>query len=312
MPGAYTHITLVNTARETRRLEAIPDFPTEGIMALLDYFKFCELGAVSPDYPYLSIGDGDAARWADAMHYASTGDMIRAGAARLRTMDNKARSKGLAWLLGFSAHVAADVALHPVVNLKVGPYVENKTAHRVCEMNQDVYLFQRLNIGDIGLADHLKSGIGRCGAPKAPDRLDHDVRTLWRHMLETAYPDEFMANTPAIDIWHRCFNLVLGDIADEGRWLPPFARHVAAGCGLVYPLRDEIDLDYIEHLATPESTMHLDELFQRAQKNIEWIWTRVARGVLKDDDAGLDQIGDWNLDTGRDVDVRLVFWEENT
>ena len=49
MPGAYAHITLVSMLREPARLEANPSFPVTAIPALLDYFKYCELGAVSPD-----------------------------------------------------------------------------------------------------------------------------------------------------------------------------------------------------------------------------------------------------------------------
>ena len=47
MPGAYAHITHVNLIREPARLES-RGFPSEAIVSLLDYFRFCELGAVSP------------------------------------------------------------------------------------------------------------------------------------------------------------------------------------------------------------------------------------------------------------------------
>jgi len=50
MPGAYAHITMVNKLKEPQRLERIPGFPHDAIAAVLKYFKFCELGAVSPDY----------------------------------------------------------------------------------------------------------------------------------------------------------------------------------------------------------------------------------------------------------------------
>ncbi len=63
--------------------------------------------------------------------------------------------------------------VHPVVKLKVGPYAENKTRHRECEIHQDAYIFpRRLNLGTIGLAEHLTSGIGQCGQPGHPDQLD--------------------------------------------------------------------------------------------------------------------------------------------
>jgi len=68
MPGAYAHMTLVNLLRKPARLEEIPGFPNEAISAVLEYFRFTELGAVSPDYPYLAIGDINSAKWADDIH----------------------------------------------------------------------------------------------------------------------------------------------------------------------------------------------------------------------------------------------------
>lgn len=127
MPGAYAHITLVNMLREPKRLESIKSFPTDAISAILDYFKFCELGAVSPDYPYLALGDSNAKKWADEMHYTRTGSMIHAGVRLLKNMQGESKRKGLAWLLGYSAHVATDVTIHPVVELKVGDYDNHKT-----------------------------------------------------------------------------------------------------------------------------------------------------------------------------------------
>lgn len=54
MPGAYAHLTLVAIASEPDELEAA-GVPKDAIMALLDFAKYCELGAVSPDYPYLAM-----------------------------------------------------------------------------------------------------------------------------------------------------------------------------------------------------------------------------------------------------------------
>ena len=93
MPGAYAHMTLVNLLRETARLEAIPGFPGEAISAVLEYFRFTEMGAVSPDYPYLVIGDGHAAHWADDMHYTNTGAMVQAGVDRLKELEGSRSGK---------------------------------------------------------------------------------------------------------------------------------------------------------------------------------------------------------------------------
>jgi len=310
MSGGYTHITLENEMREPMRLEAIPGFIEDGIVTVLDYFKFCELGSVSPDYPYLAMDDFGASEWADSMHYIRTGEMIHSGVRHLREMDGEARQKGLAWLLGYAAHVATDVTIHPVVEKKVGPYHENKKGHRVCEMNQDAYIFQRLNIGDIGLANHLDSGIARCDNPDDPDQLDPDVRELWKKMLRDVYPDQFESNPPDIDKWHQRFKFVVGEIAGADNILMPFARHVASGMGLIYPTAEDVDMQYIENLGTPEGTMHFDDIFNRAIKNVEKVWAIVVRGVLANDESYL-KIGNWNLDTGRNENGKLVFWRES-
>lgn len=208
MSGAYTHITLENLVKEPLRLEAIEGFPKDAIVTILDYFKFCELGALSPDYPYLALDDSSAPSWADAMHYTRTGEVIHAGIEQLQQMESEAFQKGLAWLLGYSAHVATDVTIHPIVERKVGPYHENKSGHRICEMNMDAYIFQRLNLGDIGLSDHLDSGIARCSAPGDSDQIDLDISTLWLTMLQKIYPDHFDSNPPDISKWYRRFRLI--------------------------------------------------------------------------------------------------------
>lgn len=308
MPGAYAHITLVNVLKEPRHLDAIAGFPDVAKAAALKYFKYCELGAVSPDYPYLAVGDKGAASWADAMHYTRTGEMIHAGVRRLRDLQGAAQQKCLAWLLGYAAHVATDVTIHPVVELKVGPYEQNKTHHRVCEMNQDAYIFRRLNLGGIGLAEHLDAGIGACGSDGAK-ALDTDIRALWDGMLRDVHAQAYAANPPNLDKWHRGFKLVVDNFAEEGEKLLPFARHVAVGQGLTYPTREEVDMaEYIEDLAIPNGRLHYDQIFDRAVGNVGLVWGWVAAGALQGDEAYAARIGNWNLDTGRDPSGRHVFW----
>ncbi len=304
MPGAYAHMTLANLMRETSRLEEIGGFPTEAITALLDWFEFAELGAVSPDYPYLSIGDDNAAKWADAMHYTHTGEMIRAGIGILREMGGEARRKGLAWLLGYASHVVADVTVHPAVELKVGAYAENKTQHRICEMNQDAYIFQRLNLGEVGLAAHLNSGIARCGDNTA---LNGVVRELWDAMMKTVHPGEYAANPPDINKWHRGFVRML-DLISHGNRLMPLARHVAVDVGLTYPAPDAIDRSYIDDFHAPNGLAGYDAIFEQALDNVRNLWGVVAAGVMSDDNRYVAQLGEWNLDTGRDGSGTLVFW----
>ena len=308
MPGAYAHITMVNELKEPQRLEKIPGFPRYAISAVLKYFKFCELGAVSPDYPYLAIGDERAKRWADIMHYTRTGEMIHAGVKRLQAIEGDARKKGLAWLLGYTAHVTTDVTIHPVVELKVGEYKGHEKPHRICEMHQDAHIFQRLNLGEVGLSEHLDSGIAACREVADPDLLDRNIVSLWSGMLQDVHPQEFAANPPDIDKWHRRFKFVIDKIAEEGDRLVPFARHLGVDSGLIYPANDDIDLQFIKGLATPSGKQDYDAIFDAAIGNVGNIWQVAASGATQGQKTYLARIGNWNLDTGRDESKRLVFW----
>ncbi len=305
MPGAYAHITLVNHYREPALLEDA-GLPVDAITSVLDYFKFCELGSVSPDYPYLVLGDKSSAAWADAMHYTETGVVLQAGIARVRGLSGETKKKCLAWLLGYAAHVTTDVTIHPVVELKVGPYHGNEDAHRLCEMHQDAYIYQRLNLGGIGIGEHLDSGIAQCGPVK---KLDKDVAALWRGMLEDVHGDAMGANKPEPKKWHQWFCKVVDNIAEEGGRLLPCARHLAADLAVVYPSEAEIDMQYINNLAVPTGTMDYDEIFDLAVENVGTVWRWIAEGVLSGDQTYVANLGNWNLDTGRDQGSdQLVFW----
>jgi len=308
MPAAYAHITLVNQFRETSRLRKRSGFPSAAISAIVKYFRFCELGAVSPDYPYLVLGLGGKAakRWADIMHYTRTTQVICRGAELLSEMEGVPKEKGTAWLMGYVAHVVTDVSVHPVVELKVGPYDENKLAHRVCEMNQDVHIYQRLNMGGIGLSEHLKNGIGRCGDPASPKKLDPDIKALWSGMLKATHSAEFKKNSPKFDKWHSGFLRGIDKVAEEGEKLMPLARHVAQDLGLVYP--DSVDPSSVNGLTTPTGTMDYDQVFDKAVENVASAWNNVAQSIFLKRPELLASMTNWNLDTGRDESTKLVYW----
>lgn len=307
MPGAYAHITLVNLAKETHRLEAGPSMAPAALTALWDWFKYCELGAVSPDYPYLAPPLTNQARWADLMHYERTGDMIKAGIVAVRKLVDEEKRKAFAWLLGYTAHVITDVTIHPVVELKVGSYAEHKKEHRICEMNQDAHIFQRLDLGGIGLSEHLDSGILKCTLPGSTD-LDPIIVSVWHDMLTACHPGAFAAGKARIALWHAGFGTTV-DAAEEGNRLFPLARHVAIGHGLTYPSADEIDhKEYIDDLAVPGGRLSYDEVFDKAIRHVIEGWHVVAKGVFTDDVLYQTTFAQWNLDTGKDPSGRIVLW----
>lgn len=309
MPGSYAHMTVVNIAKEVEKLEKLEGFPVSAISAVLKYFKYCELGCVSPDYPYLCVGDSNAATWADLMHYENTGSMIHKGIEFIRdTLSGNEQEKAFSWLLGYVAHVVTDVTIHPIVQLKVGDYAENKTAHRRCEMNQDAYIFQRLNLGGIGISEHLDSGIKMCSGQSDSKKIDPTILSVWKYMLHHSHSDEFTRNPPDIDKWHEKFGDIVDNVGEEGNHLFPFARHVAVDAGLTYPTQDEIDKQYIENLASPEGPKSYDEIFKHAIQNVRQIWNVVAQGVFSKNENYQTVIANWNLDTGKDMNDKFVMW----
>ena len=71
--------------------------------------------------------------------------------------------------------MTTDMTIHPVVELRVGPYKGNEGEHRRCEMHQDAFIFPRvMNVGDTGLSEHLATGIGACHAADDEDELDEE------------------------------------------------------------------------------------------------------------------------------------------
>jgi hypothetical protein len=303
-------MTAVNVAK--MRLETQPGFPDAGIPIVLDWFKFCELGAVSPDYPYLDVADGtNASAWADRMHWRHAADRIQAGIGILAKMpESAARDKSLAWLLGFASHVVMDATVHPVVNLKAGePYEQHKKAHRTCEMHQDTYIFQtRMNL-NLQYASHLKHGICKCSDPTDEDRLDPDVFYLWNEMFKDADMDLYITTQPDMHAWHDCFEDIVDHIADNR--LVALARHVMPGLldGSAYPLFGDVDPQYIENLSAPGGrTMRYDDIFDRGVVNVRRAWAVVASDVLEGTTLSGGFLRNWNLDNGEDETKTTTFW----
>ena len=318
MPGSYAHITSVLEASEKRRLKKIAGFPREAIDAANLHSKFLELGSISPDYPYMHIGSGDSKAWADAMHYTHTCNAIYVGGELVRALPQGiVKEKCLAWYMGFTAHVIADMSVHPVVELKVGQYDGNETSHRRCEMHQDAYIFRRVGTTMPQTAQHLGATILRCGDPMDPEQLDPDIKELWNGVLKIVHPQLILDDPPDMDKWHLRCNTILGKLLPTTSRFIGFARHVCDGLAIDYPVPEEIDKqEYIESLLVPalrgtEKRMHYDDIFDQAVGNIQRVWLNVTRFALGYGDVIAFRDEEWNLDTGRNMlakEEMPVFW----
>lgn len=307
MSGGYTHITLAQLAIEEVRNRADGLLYAEAKRALGNWKKFCIVGAVSPDYPYLDFLSSNSAAWADVMHKGKTVEFLRKGVAKICTIaDDNVRQKCMAWLFGFAAHVATDGTIHPVVNLKVGPYEENKTKHRRCEMSQDVYAHSRLNLGAVEFNRQISSNVEDTSKVDDTSYLDSDIAALWSDLLVTVYSSsDSHLQLPQVHVWHDAMRSMM-KIGESGNVLFPFARHVAAHQGLVYPATFEDE--FIQGLVVPGGdTMNFEEIFQKALKNIVELWGWMALS-LQEQESPLDNLKSWSLDTGIDENNRMIYW----
>ena len=161
MPGGFTHFGLVKELGINRTLMSIEGMTQEIADAIQEYQGYVDLGAVSPDLAYLTLL---SCNWADAFHHQRTVDVVRAGVQMLPSLDtsHENRRKAIAWLFGYVSHAVADMIAHPVIALKVGKYEQHKREHRVCEMNQDVYVFSHYFDDDIDDCEYLDHGIMTC------------------------------------------------------------------------------------------------------------------------------------------------------
>ena len=308
MPGPYAHLTAALEVAVKPRLRAIEGMPDEAVSAMLKYVSYCEFGAVSPDLPYMGLTDARSMRWADLMHLERSGAFLKTGMARLQEMTGPQRDKCLAWLMGFASHVVMDVAVHPMINLRVGPYEQNKTEHRKCELNEDVYIYQRLNLGPLHSAEHFRTVGGPARSRFHRVAVDRDIKALWEHILATVYPATFRRNRPKIDAWYRWYRRAIDKVAEEAT-LIPFARHVGANLGLVYPTEDEIDDTFIHDLELPTGARgSYDEVFDHAKDWLATVWGWIGSGVYAGDTQYQTRLTDWNLNTGFDEGGTLVFW----
>ncbi|MDW6004070.1 zinc dependent phospholipase C family protein [Vibrio mangrovi] len=306
MPGAFAHITAVNQA--FMRGEEKYHLPSRLQRILLVNQRYVEMGAVSPDFPYLKLTDSLQSVWADRMHYDCIGDLLRSMINRVRRLHGEQQDRAFAWLSGFLAHVITDISIHPVIEFKVGDYRQNKQLHRECEMHQDAFIWQRMGLGHIGHVERLSRHLLHCAEIHSPTHIDHVIEALWRESLLDTYGRRAygqQTGIPDIHAWYMAFIRVIELVEDQYR-LFPFSRHVAAFLGLVYPQQQEVDQQYIENLQTPYGCWHYDQIFDFTVEKIV-LYQRLLGNAVYESGA-TDWLKNWNLDTGRCEQGNLTLW----
>ena len=308
MPGAYAHITMAFTSCGSAGLNQL-GLKGDWKVMLRENGKYFELGAVSPDLPYLDILEGsEAKQWADAMHLAGVARRIATGVtATGQIPDADVQAKVLAWLLGFVEHVVFDVFMHPVVNVIAGgPYgPDTKAKHRECESHQDVFIVKdQLKINDLLAGEMISTGVASFLG--AHGGLDPDIQSVWDAMLRTSCPCLYAVNKPDIESWYKAFVRILKTL-EAGHGLVSLARHVGIDCA--YPAFNALNNSYITGIATPAQTSadYID-LFKTARGHVLDVWKVVAAAVIDGQPIDEARFDGWNLDTGEDSSEEKVFW----
>jgi hypothetical protein len=294
------------------QLDGIVELTDEIKLALTTNRKFCELGAVSPDYPYLVLFDDESAGWANVMHYWRTTDFIRRAVYHLLhsgfgPLASDDAQRCIAWLFGYAAHVVADMTVHPVIECKVGPYEGHETPHRICEMHQDAHIFKTHLGEEVQSLEYVnRAGLRDCGERIGEtNKLAPAIARLWQLVLNEVPLAELAdqpwpvkpLHPPQPDAWHHHYVNTIDLIAGKQRYLF-LAKGVAEAQGYIYPRWKDIDQGYIADLRTPiQTTMRYDQVFERARQNVISVWRQLGN-ALRAGDPALVALVNGNLDTG--------------
>jgi hypothetical protein len=310
MPGGFTHFAVVRQLGTDITLTSIKGMPRKIADSLLFYSKYLELGAVSPDLPYLVLFSKKAADWGNALHHQSTVETLRAGIRMLPALipEGKERDMATAWLFGYASHVVADMISHPVVTKKVGEYEKNKAKHRVCELSQDTYIFNKYFQDDITDCEYLDTGVRACTKDgRKGDKLAPFLRDFWTAVLKDVYPG---MDTPDTDYWFRQYVSLIDGVAEGDNLFVSCIRGALKKTGFIYPKK--IDMKYVDKLLEPSADKPIifDSLFERFQEETKKVWGEMAQAITKND-AKLLTLRNGDLDTGIDLADKKtsIFWE---
>jgi hypothetical protein len=310
MAGTFTHWMIAEEALS--RYDALPSkhryFPF-----VLNLNHFVCLGAVGPDYPYLTellSGFLKVHSWADRMHYENTGDFVRYGIKNLLAQSGDEFNTCLAWLCGFVTHLLTDSVVHPVVQAIVGPYIFNSGEHRHCELIQDSYIFHEIKGVEIEYARY-SSLFRMCSDPNSAWKINRGLGLFWTQTLKDAHPtasDHFGKIDP--DRWHENF---LSKISSASDPLPVF-RHFAEEKKLAYKRTEEITPEewqrFVREIKIPgnKTGEFRKDAFEKSVDAVSRIWQRLFVDIENQDaDGPAAYIKNWNLDTGVDEEEQY-FW----
>jgi hypothetical protein len=281
--GTFTHWMIIEEA-----LNKFNKFPKTKRHKYFSIIKeknhFVLLGAVGPDYPYLSELKGNLLKvhsWADRMHYENTGHFVEFAIRNLIKLNDNEFEICLSWLCGYVTHLIADSVIHPVVNSIVGPYLFNSGEHRHCEMTQDSYVFKEIKKVEIEYAEFLGI-INLCSMPDNKGKLPPALKDMWTETLKMSHPggkEKFDTIDP--NKWHEKFVSIVENISDP----IPIFRHIGEEGNLVYKKEKDItpeeEKKFIDEVVLPNGrTGKFKELiFDKTVGEVIKVWQKLFADI---------------------------------
>jgi len=302
-------------------IEEAVDNLSEGDFSTIleEKINFVRIGAVGPDYPYMSELAASLLKihsWADRMHYENTLEFVKNGLLALFALDKseEAFKICLSWFCGYVSHLVTDAIVHPVVNANVGgTYIFTAHNHRICEMTQDTWIFFEIKNGvDLSNAEYIKL-LKECSDPANKNHIHQAIRNFWPGVLKVTHPggsDHFDKLNP--DKWHEAYLSKLGAASDP---IPVF-RHIGEEEHLVYRTRSEIkdspeEKNYVSEIKLPNRKTlgnFKEHAFDKAVAKVVEVWQELFADIHENDASHCAKyLGNWNLDTGLDEDD-IIFW----
>lgn len=304
MAGCYTHLTLVRKIIDRRVLKSM------GIDAALskilrEWSNYALLGAVSPDLPYLGFGG----KWADRFHYEKTSQIVREGLVALfgKPFDDVHTQKQIAWLFGYATHIVTDLYIHPVIEMKVGPYAENATEHRICEMNQDVWIVKKEMSNDVVRCELFDNTIKTCTENGVEGYfVDDAISEFWKTLIKNVYSPR---RSPSPRRWYSCFVALMDKFAENPNKHLIITRTLLKKLYYGYP--SEPNMDFVENLRRPNGErVDFHTVFKEAVDKAKDVWSHMAKALIIED-ASIFILPEGNLDTGKLLSdpETSIFWK---
>ena len=257
------------------------------------------------------------------MHYWRTSDILRAGvsyfAGKNLEIEDPDLLRALAWFYGYAAHVVTDLTVHPVLAASGYSYAENPGGHRMCELHQDAYIFQKLKGIDAKDAKYIENcGIRTCLDPEHRDRILPAIRELWLYCLQeiSPAPQHFengssgpVGAVATVDVWYDAYSKRIAQYVELGGGFVFFFRDILEQAGYCLPDSGQVEEKYIRKLkTTANEAINYDVVFDVAQANVRSTWLQLCKAIEAKKQTEFAMMNA-NLDTGiSDTTGTQIFW----